>query len=68
MVIDSINSKGNYFSLGPEEEADMRASAEITQQWNRNFKDVFTSNGCFSGTFSLWTKPNSKLYQLPHGM
>ena len=44
---------------------DKRASAEITQQFQRYFEDIFNRIGCFEGTFSLQLKPDSKPYQAP---
>ena len=29
------------------------------------YKDIFTGNGCFKGTFSLQVKDDAKPYQLP---
>ena len=40
-------------------------SAEITQQLQREFKDVFDGIGCFNGTFSLQVQPDRKPYQVP---
>ena len=65
MVTDNINSKINYFIPGPQQEPDKMVSAEIMQQFHREFKDVFTGIGCFNGTFSLHMKLDSKPYQPP---
>ena len=42
MVIDKINSRISYFIPGLQQEADKKAHAELMQQLNREFKDVFT--------------------------
>ena len=55
-VTDNENSKINYFFPGPNQDNDKRVSPEITQQLQRDFKDVFTRVGCFDGTFSLQVK------------
>ena len=39
-------------------------SAEITQQLQKDFEDVFNGTGCFDGTFSFQLKMDSKLYQV----
>ena len=44
-----------------------RVSAEIKQQLQIDFKDVFTGIGSLDGTFSLQVKPDSKPYQAPQG-
>ena len=51
-VIDNENSKINNFLPGPKQNDDKRVSAEITQQLQRDFKDVFTIMRYFDGTFS----------------
>ena len=43
----------------------MKVSAEITQQLQKDFSDVFNGIGCFDGTSSLQVKPESKPYQVP---
>ena len=58
----------NYFLPGPNQDYDKRMSAEITQQLQRDFKDVFTGIGSFDGMFSLQVKPDSKPYQAPQDM
>ena len=60
MADDNKPYKLNYFPPGPNQDNDKEASAEITQQLQRDFKDVFTGIGCFDGTFSLQVKPESK--------
>ena len=40
-------------------------SAELTQQINKEFNDVFNGIGCTEGTFSLQLKLNSRPYQVP---
>ena len=64
MVIDTGNSRINYFLSHSNQDNDKWASTEITEQLQRDFKDVFTGIGCF-GTFSLHLKPHSKPYQVP---
>ena len=65
MVIDKEPNTINYFLPGPNQDNDKRPSAEITQQLQRDIKDVFTGIGCFDGMFSLQVKPDSKPYQEP---
>ena len=55
----------NYFFPGPSEVNEKRVSTEITEQLQRDFKDVFTVIGCFDGKFSLQIKPDCKPYQVP---
>ena len=54
----------NYFFPGPNQDNETRGSAEITQQLQRDFEDVFTGIGCFDGMFSLQIKPDSRPYQV----
>ena len=49
MLIDNINTKINYFIPGPQQEVAEGASVESMQQFCREFKDVSTEIGCFSG-------------------
>ena len=65
MVIDNNNSKINYFIPGLQQEDDRKASAELTQQLDSEFKGVFMRIRNMSNTFSLQTKPDSKPYQFP---
>ena len=60
MVTDKEPNTINYFLPGPHQDNDKRVSAEITQQLQGYFKDVFTGIGCLAGIFSLQLKPNSK--------
>ena len=53
MVIDKEPNTINYFIPDPDQDNDKRASAEITQQLQRAFKDVFNGIGWFDGMFSL---------------
>ena len=53
MVIDNESNTINYFLPGPNQDNDKRVSAEITQQLQRDFKDVLNGIGCFDGMFSL---------------
>ena len=63
MVIDEETNTINYCLPGPCQDNDKRASTEITQQLQRDFKDVFTGICCFDGMFLLEEKPDSKPYQ-----
>ena len=65
MVIDNEPNKINYSHPGPSKDSNKRVRAEITQQLQRHFKDVFTGIGCFDGTYSLQVKLDSKPYQVP---
>ena len=55
----------NYFLSGSGQDRDKRVSAEITEELQRDFKDMFNGIGCFDGTFSLQLEPGSKLCQAP---
>ena len=50
-VIDNENSKINYFVPCHNQYTDKGVSTVITQQLQRDFKDVFTRDGCFDGHF-----------------
>ena len=63
-IINDLNTI-TCFLPGPNYDSDKKRSAEITQQLQRDFKDVFNGIGCFGGTFSLQLKPDSKPYQAP---
>ena len=65
MVIDKDLNTINYFLPGSNQDNNKRVSAKITQQLQRDFKDVFTGIGCFNGTFSLQIISDSKPYQAP---
>ena len=54
-----------YFLPGTNSDKDKRLSTAITQQLQREFKDVFNGIRCFNGKFSLQVKPDSKQYQAP---
>ena len=60
MVIDNENRKLNFSLPGPNQDNDKIVSAEITQQLQRDFKDVLTGIGCFDEAFSWQVKPDSK--------
>ena len=60
-ITKETNNEMEYFHKGPNK----RASANMTKQIQKEFKDVFTGIGCFEGTFSLQVKPDSKPYQVP---
>ena len=65
MVIDKGPSTINYFLPSPNQVNDKRVSMEVTQQLQRDFKDVATGIGCFDGMFSLHVKSDSKPFQAP---
>ena len=65
MINDTDNYNIKYFIPGPNNDADKKASDEITKQLQREFKDVFNWIRCFDGTFSLQVKLDSKPYQTP---
>ena len=65
MVTDNDNNNITYFLPGPNSDSDTRGSTDITQQLQKEFKDVFNGIGCFNGTFSLQVKPYSKPYWTP---
>ena len=60
MVTDNDNIE--YFLPGPNSNIDKKVSTEITQQLQREFKDVFNGIRCFNDTSLLQVKPDSKLY------
>ena len=51
MVIDKEPNTINCFLPGLNQDNDKRVSAEIRQQLQRDFKDVFNGIDCFDGTF-----------------
>ena len=51
------NNEVNFFLLDPNQENDKKVSAEIAQQLQTDFKDVFNGKGCFDGMFLLQVKP-----------
>ena len=63
MAIDNNNIKIYHFLPGPNQDADRKASAKVTDQLQKEYKDIFTGKGCFNGIFPLQVKPNSKQYQ-----
>ena len=65
MVTDNKPNKIHYILLGPSQHNNNRVSAEIMQQLQRDFKDVFTRIGCFDATFSLQVQTDRKPYQVP---
>ena len=52
-----------YFLAGTERNADMLASAEITDSIYDGFEDGFRGTGCFKGIFLLQFKEVAKPYQ-----
>ena len=65
MVNNKLSNKIDLFLPGPHCDSDKKMSAEITQQLQRDFEDVFHGIVCFDGTFSLQLKSDSKPYQAP---
>ena len=65
MVNNKLSNTINYFLPGPNCDSDKKMSAEIMQQFQRDFENVFNGIGCFDGTFSLQLKLDSKPYQVP---
>ena len=63
MIINKEPNTISYFLPGSNQDNDKRVSAEITQQLQKEFKDMFNGIGCIDGTFSLQIKPGSKPYQ-----
>ena len=55
MIIDK-EPNINYFLPDPDHDNDKRVNADIKQQLQRDFKDVFIGIGCFDGTFLLCGK------------
>ena len=51
MVNNQLSNTVNYFIPGPNYDNDKKKSAEITEQLQRDFEDVFNGIGCFDGTF-----------------
>ena len=51
-VTDNNDAKINYFIPGTQQEAEKRASAEITQNYIE-VSHVLSGIGCFDGKFSL---------------
>ena len=64
-VNDNNNNSITYFIPDPNSDVNKKASDKISQQLQREFKDVFNGVECFDGTFSLQVKPDSKPYQVP---
>ena len=54
-----------YFLPDPNSDINKRVSTEITQQLQRELKDVCNGIICLNGTFSIQVKPDSKPYQAP---
>ena len=69
MDIDNEPIQTNNFLPSPNQNnSKWEKSVEITQQLQRDFKDVITGIDCFGGSFSMLVKPDSKLYQAPQDM
>ena len=54
----------NYFYSSKNTEADKRESDVMTQKISNTYCNVFNGIGCFTGTFLLQLKPDSKPYQV----
>ena len=52
MVTNKLSNTIDHFLPCPNCDSDKKASAEITQQLQRDFEDVFYGIGCFVGIFS----------------
>ena len=65
MVNNNNNNSIKYFLPGPNSDVDKKASDEITQLLQINFKDVFNGIRCFDGTYPLQVKQDSKPYWVP---
>ena len=65
IVNNKLSNTIDYFLLGSNCDSAKKKSAEITQQLQRDFEDVFYGIGCFDCTFSLQLKLDSKPYQAP---
>ena len=64
---DKESNTIHYFLPGLNQVNAKRTSAEITQQLQRDFKDVFNGTGCFDGTFAL-PKPRQQTISGTHEM
>ena len=64
-VSDNKNNSMQYFLPGPNSDADKKVGDEITQSLQRECRDVFSGIECFSVTFSLQIKLDSKPNQAP---
>ena len=60
VVNNNSNKSTNYFLSGSNFDLDKEKSAELTQEINWEFNDVFNGIGCFEGTFSLQLKPDMR--------
>ena len=58
------NNDVKYFIPGANQESDRRASVEIREQLQRDFKDIFNGIGCFDRMFSVQLRPDSTPYQV----
>ena len=54
----------DYYTAGPEMEADRVAHAKRTKLMDNDYSDVFTGIGCFQGAVSLQIKDDA----MPHQM
>ena len=52
-IDNQLSNTVEYFLSGLSHDSDKKRSAEITQQLQKDFEDVFGKIGCFDGTFSL---------------
>ena len=52
-VTDNDSNTIKYFLPGPNSNNDKKMNTDITEQLQKEFKDVFNGTGCFNGTFLL---------------
>ena len=64
-VNNQLSNTVGYFLPWQNYDSDKKKSAEITEQLQRDFEDVFNGIGCFDDTFSLKLKLDSKPYHAP---
>ena len=63
-VNDKLSNTIDYFFPGPNCDSDRTVSVEITQELQRDFKDVLNGIGYFDCTFFVQLRPDSKPYQV----
>ena len=63
MANSRLTDKTEYFLSQLIYDSNKTGSTETRQQLHNDFADVFNEIGCFSGTFSLHLKQDSKPYQ-----
>ena len=64
---DSVKCNNNidYFSAGPNKEADRERSAKLTNSIQQECTDGFSGIGCFKGMLSVQLKDGLIPYQAP---